>query len=452
MTIAYEVNFDGLVGLTHFYGGLSPGNVASMENKGQISNPQQAALQGLNKMRLLASLGVKQAVLPPHERPHLPSLKRLGFEGTDEAIFAEVRSQAAWLLPQVSSSASMWTANIATVSPSIDSSDSHVHFTPANLATNFHRAIEAETTSRILKAIFRNSVFFAHHSPLLAGELFFDEGAANHARFCRNYQGPGIQLFVFGEAKQSLDTATPQPDNFPARQTREASVAIARLHKLYPGHTVFAFQNPEAIDAGVFHNDVICLSNQNLLLVHEKAFWNQDLVLQDLKNKVASVCDTDLNIIEIKESQISLEEAVQSYLFNSQIVSLPDGSMALIAPTQCQQFESIVSFFKQLTESNDNPLQTIHFVDLNESMQNGGGPACLRLRIVLNEKELSEINPAILFNERLYQRLVEHVMKFYPTSLTLNDLYDPRLYQLNCKALTDLTQILELGKVYDFQF
>lgn len=450
--LAYEVNFDGLVGITHCFGGLAPGNLASTEHKGQISNPKQAALQGLDKMRFISSLGVKQAVLPPHERPHLPSIRALGFNGqTIRGIFERVKSETPWLFPEVSSSASMWAANSATVSPSIDSIDSHVHFTPANLATYFHRSIEAETTSRLLKAIFQNPVLFEHHAPLLPGDTFLDEGAANHTRFCKNYHDPGVQLFVYGQRKFLTEGFLPSPQKFPARQTYEASNAIARLHQLYPGHTVFALQNPEAIDAGVFHNDVISVGNQNVFLVHEKAFFLQSEVIRELREKVAKICDTELIVIQITEDQLSLKEAVASYLFNSQIITLPDGTMSLIAPQQCQKNEKTSKFLRELTLDNDNPISTVHFVDLSESMQNGGGPACLRLRVVLNENEMKETNQGIFLTDHLYQRLRAYIEKYYPTRLTLDSLTDSALYELNCKALIELTDILNLGKVYSFQ-
>ncbi|EAP0071555.1 succinylarginine dihydrolase, partial [Salmonella enterica subsp. enterica serovar Stanley] len=47
---AHEVNFDGLVGLTHHYAGLSFGNEASTRHRFQMSNPRLAVKQGLLKM------------------------------------------------------------------------------------------------------------------------------------------------------------------------------------------------------------------------------------------------------------------------------------------------------------------------------------------------------------------------------------------------------------------
>lgn len=449
--LAHEVNFVGLVGLTHCYGGLSLGNLASIAHRGQVANPRRAALQVLDMMKFLDSLGIKQAVIPPHERPHIETLQKIGFTGTKESLLKRVIEEDPWLLPHVSSSAAMWTANAATFCPSIDSIDSHAHLTPANLATYFHRSIERETTTRILQAIFKNPVFFAHHMPLPASEIFRDEGSANHIRFCRRHEGPGVHLFSFGEIMKRTPFPTQKPRKYPARQTKEASEALARLHGLYPGHAVFAHQHPEAIDRGVFHNDVISTGNQNFFLVHEKAFWSQPEVLAELRAKVRAVCDTELNIVEVKETEIPLDDAISSYFFNSLILSLHDGSMTLIAPSTCQVNEKVARFIKNLTEDSDNPIGSAHFVELSESMENGGGPACLRFRAVLTKTELEEMNESVLFNERLYIRLSEYIKQHYPTELSLEDLGNPALYKANCKALNELAEILHLGLIYPFQ-
>ena len=124
---------------------------------------------------------------------------------------------------------------------------------------------------------------------------------------------------------------------FPARQTFEASSAVARLHKLDPEKTVFARQNPEAIDAGVFHNDVISVGNRNVLFFHSQAFCNSDSVIFELKEKFARCCDDVLVTIEVRPEQMSLTEAVEAYLFNSQLVSMPDGTAGLVAPAECEE-------------------------------------------------------------------------------------------------------------------
>lgn len=446
--ISFEVNFDGLVGPTHNYAGLSVGNIASMQSKGEVSNPKEAALQGLEKMRLLAGLGVKQAVLPPHERPHISTLNRLGFSGATETLLSNAKEKADWILNNCSSASSMWTANAATVSPSVDSIDSHVHFTPANLSFEFHRSIEAQTTSRILRAIFPNPVFFEHHQPLPEDYIFCDEGAANHNRFCRDYNGPGVQLFVYG---RSLEPYAVVPKNYPARYSLEAAQAIARLHQIYPKQVVYAQQNPQAIDLGVFHNDVIAVGNRNFFFYHELAYLNTELVIKELQEKVRQTCDIELFLTQVNENRISIQEAVDSYLFNSQIVSLPDGSMHLIAPKECEENANISALLDEMREDTDNPIRHTHFVNLRQSMKNGGGPACLRLRVVLNENELRETNPSIFMNDQLYTSLVSWVNRFYRDRLTEKDLADPKLQKDNQEALDTLTQILGLGSVYSFQ-
>ncbi|HEY1628343.1 MAG TPA: N-succinylarginine dihydrolase, partial [Tepidisphaeraceae bacterium] len=194
----YEINFDGIVGPTHNYAGLSFGNVASMQSKSAVSNPRRAALEGLAKMKFLMDLGVRQAVLPPQERPHLPTLRKLGFAGSDGEILEKVHRKHPALLAAMSSASSMWAANAATVSPSADCGDGRVHFTLANLISNVHRAIETEATSRVLRAIFADEKHFMVHDALPAAVQFADEGAANHVRLCADHASAGVEVFVYG--------------------------------------------------------------------------------------------------------------------------------------------------------------------------------------------------------------------------------------------------------------
>ena len=191
-----EANFDGLVGPTHHYAGLAFGNLASARNAEQPSNPRAAVRQGIAKMRALAAMGLAQGVLPPQERPHLPTLRALGFGGSDADMLGKAARQAPQLLSAASSASAMWTANAATVSPSADCADGRVHFTPANLVTHLHRAIEAPQTARILRSVFADPRHFAHHAPLPATPMLGDEGAANHTRFCSDYCDTGLELFV----------------------------------------------------------------------------------------------------------------------------------------------------------------------------------------------------------------------------------------------------------------
>ncbi len=450
--VAWEVNFDGLVGPTHNYAGLSHGNVASDKNGGLVASPKQAALQGLKKMKALSELGLKQAVLPPHERPHIPTLRRLGISGaTDEIVLANTLSSAPYLLQGIYSASNMWVANAATVSPYCDTTDGKTHFTPANLSSMFHRSIESETTSTVLKSIFRGDGY-VHHDPLPGVVHFADEGAANHTRFCPQYGDGGVEFFVYGI--ESFNKLSKKPTLFPARQTFEASQTIARQHGLNAKKTVYAQQNPAAIDAGVFHNDVIAVGNRNLLMYHEEAFLDTDSVRENLNEAYFSQSVPDqsgIEFIEVPCDTVPISDAVNSYLFNTQLVTPPGFSgTTIIAPTECKNTRTVSEYLQWLEDDHPDIDQVIYF-DLKQSMRNGGGPACLRLRVVMSEDQIRDVNANVFLNADLYSSLCTWVEKHYRDELSPNDLCDPSLITESREALDELTQLLRLGSIYDFQ-
>jgi succinylarginine dihydrolase len=445
---AYEVNLDGLVGPTHNYAGLAYGNVAAMEHRLTVSNPRAAVLQGLEKMKLLADLGLKQAILPPHERPDFTTLRALGFRGADADVLAQAAGHAPHLLASCYSSSSMWTANAGTVSPSADAQDGRVHFTPANLVTHLHRFIEHEFTGNLLKLIFSDDRVFAHHAALPSSCQLSDEGAANHTRLCMNYGKPGIELFAYG--RRSFHDSDQGPATYPARQTLEASKAIVRLHRLQPERTVFVRQNPQAINAGVFHNDVISMGNENLFLYHSLAFTDSDAVLEKLRCKFAAHCHGELLALEVTPDRLSLEDAVRTYFFNSQLVSLPQGGMCLVAPAECAENPSTLSYLEEL-ESGHGPVSKVIFADVRQSMKNGGGPACLRLRVVLTDEEFGLMHQGVYLTDDLYEHLRQWAECHYRDRLHPHDFVDPKLVAETRCALDELTQLLQLGPIYDFQ-
>ena len=447
MNKATEANFDGLVGPTHNYSGLSFGNVASLNNSARASNPKAAAKQGLTKMKALADMGFVQGVLAPHERPHMPTLRKLGFTGSDADVLQKVAKQAPKLLAAVSSASCMWTANAATVSPSGDTSDGRVHFTPANLASKFHRSIEHETTGAILQATFNDEAHFAHHPALPTVESFGDEGAANHTRFCDQYGEQGIEFFVYG--MEAFNQKAPRPTKFPARHTLEASQAVARTHGLSESQVVYAQQSPAVIDAGVFHNDVIAVGNRNAHFYHQEAFLDTAKMKQDLLAAWGERA-SEFHLIEVPGSAVSVEDCIGSYLFNSQLLSRGDNDMVLVVPGECENNPAVWAYLNDLVASK-SPINEVKVFDLKQSMSNGGGPACLRLRVALTEAERNAINPATLMNDALFDRLNLWVDKHYRDELREADLADPMLLIESRNALDELTQILKLGSVYEFQ-
>jgi succinylarginine dihydrolase len=318
----------------------------------------------------------------------------------------------------------------------------------ANLVSKFHRSIEPATTSRVLQAIFKDAKHFAHHDPLPSAPQFGDEGAANHTRLCAEYSKPGVQFFVYG--RHGFHSGV-EPRRFPARQTFEASRALARLHQLNESALVLAQQSPEAIDAGVFHNDVAGVGNLNVYFYHEQSFLEHDAVSAELKRKFVKVCGQELQLIRVPASAVSLQDAVSSYLFNSQLISLPHGGMALILPEECRTNSRVATYLGELLSSRNDLIREAIYFDLKQSMRNGGGPACLRLRVALNDQEIRAAHHGVFLTDALYSKLVNWGKKRYRDRLSLDDLRDPKLLTECREALDELTQILGIGSVYPFQ-
>ena len=434
-----ELQLDGLVGPTHNYAGLSSGNVASTSHGGATSHPRAAALQGLEKMAFVASLGVEQAVMPPQCRPDCGALRDLGFRGSNDEVIASAQASDPLLLAQVCSASSMWTANAAMVTPSADAADGRVHFTTANLRSKYHRAIEPPQTSRLLEAIFPDRDCFTHHRALPASDQYGDEGAANHTRLVS--ESGVVHLFIYGV--DARNPGSPRPQVFPARQTLEASQAIARLHGAQGA--VFWQQTPAVIDAGVFHNDVISVGSGHVLLAHEEAFVDQPKLIERLTHALGPQFTP---LIVVSES-LSVSGAVQTYLFNSQLLETPDG-LVLIAPQDVEADPAAKAVVDDWVGS-DAPVSAVHYLDVRESMHNGGGPACLRLRVPLEADELHAVHPGVRWSSGLHSTLRQWVERWYPESLQPADLADPALAQSSQDALDALTSLLGLGDVYAFQ-
>ncbi len=385
-----EINFDGIVGPSHNYAGLSPGNLAATGNAGNISHPRAAALQGLEKMRGNVQLGLTQGVFLPQPRPDRAWFAAMGCE-LDEAVEPHI-------LAAGMSASSMWAANAATVSPAPDTRDGKCHLTVANLLTMPHRAHEWEYTLAQLRLAFGSNVF-AVHSPVPTP--FGDEGAANHMRLCREHGAPGVEVFVYGV----------RGGPFPARQHVEASKAVARLNQVHTA--MFVAQSEEAIAAGAFHNDVVAVANEHVLFAHERAFADKATFFADLRRLLPEV-----EIVEVPASAVSLADAIQSYLFNAQLVTLPGGEMALILPTEAQDNARVWTYLQTLVAGN-GPIRRLVPVDVRESMANGGGPACLRLRVVTDP---ATVDPRFLVGEEKLDLIADVVRAHWPESIAPADL------------------------------
>jgi succinylarginine dihydrolase len=410
-----EINFDGIVGPSHNYAGLSLGNLASTRSLGSISKPRAAALEGIAKMRTNLELGLTQGIFLPHPRPANDWLQELGttIESADARIAANAMSASA-----------MWAANAATVSPAPDAADGKCHLTVANLRTMPHRSHEWRSTLGQLKLAFGGPAFEVH-APVPA---FGDEGAANHMRLATEYGAVGVELFVYGVSG----------GGFPARQHLEASKAIARLHKLDPAKTLFVEQSEEAIAAGAFHNDVVAVANQRVLFVHEKAFANRERVVEECESAFP-----ELELVEVAAADVPLEDAIASYLFNAQLVSAPGGETTLIVPEEARETASVWSWLQAHLAGN-GPIRRVEVVDVRQSMANGGGPACLRLRVVADP---ATVDPRFLVDGPKLDRIGEVIERNWPEEIHSDHLQDHALVAAVQEARLALLRELDLAQL-----
>ena len=412
---AVEINFDGIVGPSHNYAGLSLGNLAATKNAGEASYPRAAALQGLAKMRHNMDCGLAQGFFLPLPAPDTRWLEQLAADdATDPALVA-----GAW------SASSMWTANAATVSPAPDTADKRCHLTVANLVTMPHRAREWPHTLAQLRLAFADPAHFAVHDPV--PPCFGDEGAANHMRFAASHGEPGLEVFVYGRPG----------GRFPARQHEQASSLVARRHRLDPERTLFVEQNPEAIAAGAFHNDVVAVANGNVLFAHERAFADPAQTYAAIRAKFPGV-----QIVEVPERAVSLEDAITSYLFNAQLLTLPgEAGMTLVVPGECRENPVVWSWLEVMLAGN-GPIRRVDPVDVRQSMANGGGPACLRLRVVADP---IHVDPRFLLDEAKADRMERLIASSWPEQIDPADIGTPDLARSVQTARGALLDALDLS-------
>ncbi len=442
--VAEEINFDGLIGPTHNYAGLSEGNLASARNANMVARPRDAALQGLAKMQRLRALGLSQGVLPPHERPNIKWLRSLGFTGSDGDVWERAWRTEPTIARAALAASAMWAANAATISPSADCGDGCLHATVANLQTMLHRTLEGEQTERTLRLLFADETHFAVHPALLPHDALSDEGAANHMRMAADAGASGVEIFVYGRK------ASEAKAGFPARQTLEACTAVARRHTLDAACTIFARQAPEAIDAGAFHNDVVAVAHEQVLFHHEDAFADKAALYAEVRTKAQGF---EPVFVEVPRAGVGLDDAITSYLFNSQLLRVPGASaLTLIAPTEVRENNRTAVYVAEMISHSNAAIGQVEYVEVRESMRNGGGPACLRLRVVMTPAERAAAAQGFFLNDALAAHLEAWIKKHYREELAPDDLGDPALVGETQIALDELTRIMPLGgDFYPFQ-
>lgn len=323
----------------------------------------------------------------------------------------------------------MWMANAGTCSSRTDTLDGKGRIVIANLTASLHRGQESEERHLQLRYLFQDLDQFEVVQALPSVHPLRDEGAANAMRFWNPKNNRGMYVFVFGEGySQAKNVSHPEiarmlPKVHPSRQTALASQLVARRLGIGDTRSLFVQQLPKAIDAGVFHNDVIATSHEDFLLVHECAYVDQPNSLDRMADIFRKQCHGTLRTLVITEKELSLSEAVATYLFNSQIVTRKDGSWLMLCPVECQESPTASQVLKRI-QREEPRIGAIEFVSLRESMANGGGPACLRLRTYASEQEIDELPARTRIQDESLSFLEGVIASEYPETVQLEDFLD----------------------------
>ena len=166
-----------------------------------------------------------------------------------------------------------------------------------------------------------------------------------------------------------------------------------------------------------------------------------------LKNLEAKI--DNFQFIEISDSEIPLKNIIDSYLLNSQLATNGQNEMMLILPEEVKSYETCMAWLDKLKQISD--IKLYDFVNIKQSMMNGGGPACLRLKVVLDENETKELNQNFLMTSDRLDAIKSLIEREYRDNLHPDDLPDPNLLDESRRVLDELTQIFDVGSIYEFQ-
>jgi succinylarginine dihydrolase len=175
-----------------------------------------------------------------------------------------------------------------------------------------------------------------------------------------------------------------------------------------------------------------------VLFAHEKAFADRD--------RVASECERlfpDVQLVEVPASEVPVADAVSSYLFNAQLVSPPDGETTLIVPSEARETASVWSWLQRHVAGN-GPIRNLVVVDVRQSLANGGGPACLRLRVAADP---ATVDPRFLVDEAKLDRIAAVIEQSWPAEIHSSELQDPKVVAAIESARASLYDSLDLAEL-----
>jgi len=147
--------------------------------------------------------------------------------------------------------------------------------------------------------------------------------------------------------------------------------------------------------------------------------------------------------VEVPASDVPLADAIRSYLFNAQLVTPPDGQPTLIVPSEARETPTVWRWLEQHVAGN-GPIRRVEVVDVRQSMANGGGPACLRLRVVADP---ATVDPRFLVDERKLDLIGGVIARTWPEQIHHEELQQPALIADIERARAALLDALELTEL-----
>jgi succinylarginine dihydrolase len=210
------------------------------------------------------------------------------------------------------------------------------------------------------------------------------------------------------------------------------------MHLLDPARTLFTEQSEAAIAAGAFHNDVVAVANERVLFAHEQAFADKGALLDACERLVPG-----FDYVEVPAAEVPLEDAIRSYLFNAQLVTPPDCQPTLIVPTEARETPSVWRWIERHVAGN-GPIRRVEVVDVRQSMANGGGPACLRLRVVADP---ATVDPRFIADAAKLDLIADVIRREWPEQIHNDELQQPRLIAQIEQARAALLQALDLSQL-----
>jgi len=117
--------------------------------------------------------------------------------------------------------------------------------------------------------------------------------------------------------------------------------------------------------------------------------------------------------------------------------------MTLVVPSECQDNQPVWNWLQQMLAGN-GPIRHVKVVDVRQSMANGGGPACLRLRVVADP---ATVDPRFMLDDAKAEAMEKVVAEFWPEQINPADIGSESLAATIRTARAQMLDLLGLTEL-----